>query len=144
MHKSLAVLAIAVLLGAVGFTVKNQTVRAQSPAATPAQNGDQSAATPGAQKVPDSIGLRFRNVQLDQEHTRTNIMQLQAAYAEQNKQSMSDAHEIEMLKKEALENLKLDPKEWDIDVDKLVAVKRPPAPAPAEKKPEAAKPVDKK
>jgi hypothetical protein len=135
MHKALRILAIAVLLGAVGFTVKNQTVRAQSPAATPAD-----PATAGGPKVPDSIGLRFRNVQLDQEHTRTNIMQLQAAYAEQNKQSMSDAHEIEMLKKEALENLKLDPKEWDIDVDKLVAVKRPPAPAPAEKKPEAAKP----
>jgi hypothetical protein len=126
---------IIAMLAIIGFQSDSRhAVHAQAPAATPA------APAPGAQKVPDSIGVRIRNVQLDQEHVKTNIIQLQNAYAEQNKQGLSDAHELDLLKKEALESAKLDPKEWTVDVDHLVFAKIPP-PAP---KTETPKPADKK
>lgn len=80
-----------------------------------------------APKVPAEIGVRIRNVQLDQARIQSQILQLQNQYQAMQQTLQHDAGELDSLKKEALASAKLD-STWDVDLDKLEFVAKPKAP----------------
>jgi hypothetical protein len=80
------------------------------------------------QKVPSDIGVRIRNVQLDQSRIQSQILQLQQQYTTDQATLQHDQGELDSLKKEALASAKLDPAGWDVDLEKLEFVGKPKAP----------------
>jgi hypothetical protein len=90
------------------------------------------------QKVPDAMALRLRNVQVDLLQTNGSLIQLQAQYNQLAGPLQStiqhDNHELDLLKAEALATAQLDPDKFDVNLEKMEFVAKPPAPAPAEKK----------
>lgn len=80
------------------------------------------------QKVPDNIGVRIRNIQLDQTRTQAQNLQLQQQYSTNQQTLQHDQGELDSLKKEALAGAKLDPVGWDVDLESLEFVAKPKAP----------------
>jgi uncharacterized protein HemX len=129
MHKVLGVVALAVLLGTVGHSVAQQTAAPAKQEAAPA-----GVASPA---VPDAMQVRMLKLQRDmqgQQSTKQGVaQQANGIIANADKAIEHDQHELDQLKAEALAAAKLDPKEWDVDFDKLVFVKKAaPAGKPAE------------
>lgn len=82
-------------------------------------------------KLPSDIGVRIRNIQLDQARLQNTVAQLQQQYASIQQSLIHDQQELDSLKTEALGAAKLDAT-WDVDLDKLEFVAKPkPTPAPA-------------
>lgn len=98
------------------------------PGATWAQ--DKKDEVSSSVKVPSDLGVRIRNVQLDQARQGQVMTQLQLQYQATQKTLDQDQHELDDLKKEAFETLKLDPTRYDVDLEKLVLN---PKPAPQKK-----------
>src|SRR6267142_4209599 len=82
-------------------------------------------AAEGNPKVPADIGVRIRNVQLDQARIQTQMLQLQQQYQSGQERLQHDQGELDQLKKEAFTADKKDPAGWDIDLDKLEFVGKP-------------------
>lgn len=123
MHKFFAVTALLVLLGVAGHSIANQpavSAQAPAPAAKPAETGP---------AVPDALQVRILKLQRDQQGQQNQKQaianQANSLIANIDKNIEHDQRELDMLKKEALTAMNLDPKEWDLDLDKLVAVKKP-------------------
>ncbi len=76
-------------------------------------------------KVPAEIGVRIRNVQLDQSRIQTQIMQLQQQYTADQQTLQHDTDELASLQKEALTAAKLDPAAYGVDLEKLEFVAKP-------------------
>lgn len=85
-------------------------------------------------KVPAEIGVRIRNVQLDQSRQQNLLTQLQIQYQQTQQTIERDTHELDLLKTEALSTAKLDKEKYDIDFEKLIFFPKPAAP-PKDKKP---------
>ena len=69
-------------------------------------------------KVSDDVGIRIKNVQLDQARIQTEMLQLQVRYT-------TDQNELTSLNKEALATAKLDDKKFTVDDEKLIFVPVP-------------------
>lgn len=80
----------------------------------------------------DSI-KEIRDIQLDQSRLQTQSLQLQVQYNAIQQELQHDTTELETSKERALAAAKLDPKEYDVDLDKLVFITKPKA-AAVEKK----------
>jgi hypothetical protein len=102
-------------------------VYAQAPVVAPA---------PAGQKIPDDIGVRIKDNQLQQTRLQNQMFQLAQQYQVAQQGIQDKTKELESLKREALEKAKLDPATNDVDVEKLVFISKapPPAPNPPEKK----------
>lgn len=79
-------------------------------------------------KVPSDIGVRIRNVQLDQTRLQAQIVQLQAQYNADQQAIQHDEQELGMLKTEALATAKLDAAKYDVDTEKLIFITKPAKP----------------
>jgi hypothetical protein len=131
MHKFFAIAALFVLCGAIGF---NSPKGQQAPKPAPTQTSEGPA-------VPAEFGLKLRNFQLENERITNGIIQLRAQYDQAYQRQLTNNSMIEQTKKDALKAMNLDPKDWDIDGEKLVAVRKvAPPPAPAAKKSETPQP----
>lgn len=101
------------------------------------------AETDNTIKLSDSFHSRIRDVQYDQQKLQNEMTQiyLQWAQSPQGKRYAADQEtiqhdqgEIDSIKKEALAAAKLDPQQWDVDVEKAEFVTKPKPTAPTEKK----------
>jgi hypothetical protein len=92
------------------------------------------APAPAGQKVPDDIGIRIKNNQLDAARLQNQMMQLSQQYQADQQAVEHGTQELASLKREALEKAKLDPATNDVDVEKLVFISKPVPPKPPEAK----------
>jgi hypothetical protein len=92
------------------------------------------AAAPAGQKVPDDIGIRIKNNQLDAARLQNQMMQLSQQYQADQQAVEHGTQELASLKREALEKAKLDPATNDVDVEKLVFIAKPAPSKPPEAK----------
>ena len=76
-------------------------------------------------KVSDDVGIRIKNVQLDQARIQTEMLQLQARYTTDQGTLNNDQNELTSLNKEALATAKLDDKKFTVDDEKLIFVPVP-------------------
>jgi hypothetical protein len=83
------------------------------------------SAIPVDEKVPPEIQVRMRNVQLDQERVKNNLLQLQRAADGMQQQLKHDDDELKSLASEAVAAAKLDPAKWTVDFDKLQFTAKP-------------------
>lgn len=91
-------------------------------------------ATPPGEKIPDDIGLRIRNNQLDQARIQNQMAQMAQQYQADQAAITHDQQEMVSLKHEALNKANKDVDKWDVDEEKLVYIPKPPAPKPEAKK----------
>lgn len=84
-------------------------------------------------KLPPEIGVRIRNVQLDQSRLQNEILRLTSQYQGDQQALQHDQTELDSIKKEALTGAKLDGT-WDVDLEKLEFVGKPKAAQPEVKK----------
>ena len=94
----------------------------------------QAPPVPAGPKVPDDIGVRIRNNQLDQARLQNQLLQLAQQYQTAQQTIEHDKLEMGELKNEALKAAKLDASGWDVDVDKLQFVPKPAPPSKPENK----------
>lgn len=120
--KLVAFLALAVIASIVGFALLHA---AEDP-----------------MRIPDSIGVRVRSVQLDSEKAQGQINQiaitLQQQYLNQvgpfQKIVDADKHELDLLKEEALKSpnapvtVKKETSQYDVNIDTLTYVAKPTPP----------------
>lgn len=76
-------------------------------------------------KVPPDIGVRIKNVQLDQARVTTQMLQLQAQYQADQNQIQHDAGELTDLNNEALTAAKVDATKYTVDDEKLEFIAKP-------------------
>ena len=135
MHKFFAIAALFILCGTVGFTRVGQ----QKPAPAQTQTSDGPA-------VPVEFHAKIGDFKNDVSQQQLSIVNLNAYYKANydsiQEKIKTDNQMIAQQKTEALKAMNLDPKEWDIDTEKYVAVKKqaPPAAKPAETPKPAEKP----
>lgn len=99
-----------------------------------AQEAAKSEPVPSGKKIPDDIGVRIRNVQLDQSHLQTQLLQLAQQYQADQQAIQHDNDELNSLKAEALKSASLDPATNDVDVERLQFITKPGPPKPEAKK----------
>jgi len=99
-------------------------------AQTPAPNAPIAT---GSIKVPDEVGVKIRDVQLDETKLENQLLQLSQQYQADQKKIENDEKRLVELKAEALKaaNLEAESDQWDVDIDKLQIMAKP---KPAEKK----------
>jgi hypothetical protein len=76
-------------------------------------------------KVPSDIGIRIKNVQLDQARVQAQMLQLQVQYNTDQSTLTNDTNELNKLNKEALDTASLDEKKFTVDDEKLEFVAVP-------------------
>lgn len=90
-----------------------------------AQDKKPDAATP---VLADSMKLQIRDAQLDQSAMMVQLTATVDKYNELQAALGAQAKKLDELKAAALASVKLDPEKWDLDMQKLVPVQKPPKP----------------
>ena len=90
-----------------------------------------------APKVPEQVKVKILQLQLRQEQVKTRALQLQNEMNDLTTQFNKNKEELDAAQKEAYEQAKVTPKEYNLDLTKLefVAVPAPAKPAEGAKKP---------
>lgn len=79
-------------------------------------------------RIPDNVGVRIRNVQLDQARLQNQVAQLQAQYQNVQRALADDDKQLESLKTVALTSANLDAARYDVDLEKLTFIAKPEPP----------------
>jgi len=80
--------------------------------------------------VPDALGIKIRDAQLEQTRAQAQQMQIVQQYQQLQSTLQDDTKKLQALKDQALKEAGLDPKEWTVDEEHLTFVKLAAPPEP--------------